>query len=171
MSDEIQSGVGGPDSGAPQSSQPSHGHPASSQPDPAQPASSQPSEWTMETLDAMLLRALRMILVLGLVFSLILWKASGWRSAAMLATGAAISAASTLEWRRLAHFINARFENKQETRGAGIAVLFFMLRLVLFAAAIYGSLRWIQGSAIALFFGLGLALLATVWQALRLLRD
>jgi hypothetical protein len=140
-------------------------------PPPERPIDQPASEWTMETLDGMLLRALRMILILGLVLSLILWKASGWRNAAMLATGAAISTASMWEWRRLAHVINARFENKQGARGAGVAVLFFMLRLILFAGAIYGSLRWIKGSAVALFFGLGLALLATVWQALRLLRD
>lgn len=125
----------------------------------------------METLDGMLKRALRLILILGLVFSLILWKATNWRDAAMLATGAAISAASTLEWRRLVRFVNALFDNKQEHRGAAVAVLFFMLRLAVFAGAIYGSLRWFHGSAIALFFGLGLALLATVWEALRLLRD
>jgi hypothetical protein len=125
----------------------------------------------MGTLDGMLMRALRLILVLGVVFSLILWKASNWRNAAMLATGAAISAASTLEWRRLARFINALFEHQQESRSAPIAVLFFMVRLVVFGAAIYGSLKWLKGSAIALFFGLSLALLATVWEALRLLRD
>jgi hypothetical protein len=141
--------------------------PASDQSVPGQPA----SEWTIETLDSMLRRALRMILVLGLIFSLVLWMASNWRNAAMLATGAAISAASTLEWRRLALFLNARFENKQNPRGAGIAVLFFLLRLVVFAGAIYGSLKWFKGSAIALFLGLGLALLATVWEALRLLRE
>jgi hypothetical protein len=128
-------------------------------------------EWTMATLDGMLLRALRLILILGLLCSLILWKASGWRDAAMLATGTAISAASTLEWRRLAHFLNAKLELQQTPRGAPLAVLFLMFRLVLFAGAIYGSLKWFKGSAIALFFGLGLALLATVWEALRLLRD
>ena len=165
MSDE-------PASSRPDPAQPTPAQPGSAPPTLDQPASDQPApEWTIETLDAMLGRALRTILILGLLSSLILWKASNWRNAAMLATGAAISAASTLEWRRLAHFINARFENKQNPPGAAVAVLFFLLRLVIFAVAIYGSLKWLKGSAIALFFGLGLALLATVWQALRLLRD
>ncbi len=124
----------------------------------------------MKNLDAMLRHALRMILILGCAGSLILWKASNWRNAAMLATGAAISAASTLEWRRLARYLDARLENRQNPGGL-IAVLFFLIRLAVFAGAIYGSLRWFKGSAIALLFGLGLALLATVWEALRLLRD
>lgn len=135
------------------------------------PSSEWTPEWTMQTLDGLLLRALRIILILGGLCSLILWKATGWRDAAMLATGAAISAASTLEWRRLAHFIHAKFEKKESPRGAAFAVFFLIIRLAVFAAAIYGSLRWFKGSAIALFFGLGLALLATVWEALRLLRD
>jgi hypothetical protein len=137
------------------------------QPVPGQPV----SEWTNETLDAMLRRALRIILVMGFAFSLVLWIATNWRNAAMLATGAAISAASTLEWGRLVHFINAKLDNKQNPPGAAIAVLFLMIRLAVFAGAIYASLRWVKGSAIALFFGLALALLATVWEGLRLLRE
>jgi uncharacterized membrane protein len=129
------------------------------------------SEWTVESLDAMLLRALRKILIVGLLSSLILWKASNWRNAAMLAAGTLVSAASTLEWRRLVRFINARIEKKRTSRGASFAVVLFMGRLAVFAAIIYGSLRWFRGSVIALLCGLGLALLATVWEALRLLRD
>jgi uncharacterized membrane protein len=135
--------------------------------EPSQPL----TEWTNEGLEAMLKRALRNILILGGIASLILWKASNWRNAAMLATGTAISAASTLEWRRLVRFINAKLDKKQAPRGAMIAVVFFMLRLIVFAGVIYGSLKCFQGSVIALVCGLGLALLATVWEGLRLLRD
>src|SRR5580700_2788251 len=52
-------------------------------------------------LDALLRRAVRVTLVLGVLAALVVWKASGWRNAAMLAAGAAISAASILEWQRL----------------------------------------------------------------------
>jgi len=135
--------------------------------EPSQPL----TEWTNEGLEAMLRRALRNILIVGGIASLILWKASNWRNAAMLATGTAISAASTLEWRRLVRFINAKLDKKQAPRGAMIAVVFFMLRLIVFAGVIYGSLKCFQGSVIALVCGLGLALLATVWEGLRLLRD
>jgi hypothetical protein len=48
---------------------------------------------------------------------------------------------------------------------------FFLVRLLFFAAVIYGSLKCFQGSVVALLFGLGLAILAMVWEAIRLLRS
>jgi hypothetical protein len=122
-------------------------------------------------LEALLKRALRIILILGLLGSLVLWKASSWRDAAMLATGAAISAASIYEWRKLVRFIAARMDNKQAPPGAGIAVFFFLLRLIVFGAAIYVSLKCFKGSGVALLCGLALAVLAIVWEAVRLLRE
>ncbi len=126
---------------------------------------------TDEGLDALLRRAMRITLILGLLASLVLWKASGWRNAAMLATGTLISAASIAEWRRLVHFINAKMDRRQTPRGAGLAVIFFLLRLIVFAGVIYGSLKCFQGSVAALLCGLGLAVLAMAWEALRLLRN
>ena len=128
-------------------------------------------ELTDEGLEALLKRALWIIVVLGLLGSLVLWIASGWRNAAMLATGAAISAASIYEWRRLVRFITAKMDKKQTPRGAGMAVVFFLLRLTVFGAAIYVSLKCFRGSGAALLCGLALAALAIVWEAIRLLRD
>jgi hypothetical protein len=128
-------------------------------------------EITDETLEGMLRRALRITVIIGSLAALILWKASGWRNAAMMATGAAISAASIYEWRRLARLISAAFSKNQAPRGAILAVLLFLLRLGVFAAAIYVSLKCFRGSAVALLCGLGLALAAMVWEALRLLRE
>jgi hypothetical protein len=132
---------------------------------------SQDAPWiTDEGLEALLKRAIRITLIIGVLASLILWKAAGWRTAAMMATGAGISAASIYEWRRLARFIAAKMDRKPVTKGASLAVVFFMVRLVVFGAAIYVSLKCFQGSAIALFCGLALAVLALVWEAVRLLR-
>jgi hypothetical protein len=50
-------------------------------------------------------------------------------------------------------------------------VLFFVLRLTIFAGIIYGSLKCFQGSVVALLCGLGLAALAVGWEVIRLLRD
>ena len=122
-------------------------------------------------LQQLLRRAIRMTLVIGLVAALILWKASGWRNAAMLATGAAISAASIFEWQRMIRFITAKMDNGRLPAGAGLSVVFFLLRLIVFAGVIYGSLKCFQGSVVALLCGLGLAVLATLWEALRLLRN
>lgn len=121
-------------------------------------------------LEGLLHRALRNTLILGGIAALVLWKAAGWRNAAMMATGAAISAASIVEWRRLARFIAAKLEKKPTPRGTIVAVVFFVIRLIVFGGAIYGSLRCFRGSAVALLCGLALALLTLLWEALQLLR-
>ena len=126
---------------------------------------------TDEALAALLKRAMRNTLILGLVVALILWIASGWRNAAMLATGAAISAVSILEWQRLIRLINAKLDKQLTPRGSVATVAFFLLRLFVFAGVIYGSLKCFRGSVVALLCGLGLAVVATVWEALRLMRD
>jgi len=122
-------------------------------------------------LDALLRRAVRVTLVLGAVPAVLLWVTSGWRDAAMLAVGAAISAASIVEWQRLIRLFNAKLDRKQTPRGAALVVSLFLLRLLIFAGAIYGSLKFLRGSDIALLCGLALAVVAMAWEALRLLRD
>lgn len=126
---------------------------------------------TDAALEAMLKRAMRVTLLLGVIPALILWIVSGWRNAAMLATGTAISAASVLEWQRLIRLFNARMDREKSPRGAVTVVTFFLLRLLIFAGVIYGSLKWFQGSVFALLCGLALAVVAIAWEALRLLRD
>jgi len=126
---------------------------------------------TDQDLEALLKRAIRITLVVGGLASLGLWIGSGWRNAAMMATGTAISAASIFEWRRLARFIVAKMDKKQVPRGAAVAVVFFLVRLIVFAAAIYVSLKCFRGSGVALLCGLALAVLSIVWEALRLLRE
>jgi len=126
---------------------------------------------TDAALDALLKRAIRDTLILGLVPSVVVLIASGWRNAAMLAVGALISAASILEWQRLIRLINAKLDKQKTPRSALLVVTFFVLRLMVFAGAIYGSLKCFQGSVFALLCGLGLAVLATAWEAQRLLKD
>ncbi|MGA9671027.1 MAG: ATP synthase subunit I [Terracidiphilus sp.] len=123
-----------------------------------------------EALDALLKRSVRNTAILGLIPALVLLIASGWRNAAMLMTGALISAASLLEWQRLARLMSARMKRKQAPRGAVLAIGFFLLRLLIFAAVIYGSLKCFQGSLIALMCGLSLAVVTLMWEALRMLR-
>lgn len=126
---------------------------------------------TDEALEALLKRAIRNTLILGLAIALVLLFASGWRNAAMLVTGTLISAASILEWLRLIRLINARMKRKKASRGAVLVIGFFLLRLLFFAAAIYGSLKCFQGSVIVLVCGLSLAVVTLMWEALRMLRD
>lgn len=126
---------------------------------------------TDAALEALLKRAIRDTLILGVIPALILLIASGWRNAAMLAVGALISAASILEWQRLIRLFNAKLDQQKPPRGAVLVVTFFVLRITVFAGAIYVSLKCFQGSVIALLCGLGLAVIATAFEALRLLKD
>jgi len=90
-----------------------------------------------EALDGVFRRALRISIILGVIASLALLIGSGWRNAAMMLSGAAISSA----------------------------------RLSIFAGVIYVSLECFRGSVVALLCGLGLAVLAIGWEAIRMLRD
>jgi uncharacterized membrane protein YidH (DUF202 family) len=126
---------------------------------------------TQADLDAMLKRALRNTLILGLISALVVLIGAGWRSGAMLLTGTLISAASIWEWQRLIRVMNARMDKQKTPASAPVVVLFFVLRLTVFAGVIYGSLKCFQGSVAALLFGLGLAVLAIGWEAIRLMRD
>jgi uncharacterized membrane protein len=128
------------------------------------------SDITDQDLEELLRSAIRNTLIFGVIASLIIWKATNWRDAAMMATGAAISAASIIEWRRLARFITAKMDKKQTPRGSAFAVIFFLVRLLVFAGVIYVSLKCFQGSVVALLCGLALAVLTLVWGALHLLR-
>ncbi|HTW79354.1 MAG TPA: ATP synthase subunit I [Terracidiphilus sp.] len=119
----------------------------------------------------LLKRAVRNTVILGVIPALAVGISTGWRNAAMLLTGAAISTASIWEWRRLIRIISAKMDKKQTPRGAALAVIFFLLRLTVFGAAIYGSLKCFHGSAIALGFGLSLAVVTLGWEALKLLKD
>jgi hypothetical protein len=125
-------------------------------------------ELPSDAAEVMLQRAMVRTLILGAIASLALLVASGWPNAAMLMTGALISAASIFEWQRLAHVIRAKLEAQKTPRSAPVVVVFFVLRLILFGGAIYVSLKCFQGSPVALLCGLGLAALTILWQALRL---
>ena len=119
----------------------------------------------------MLRRALHKTLIIGAISSLVVLIGAGWRSGAMLLTGTLISAASILEWQRLVRVINARMDKRKTPASAPVVVVFFVLRLTVFAGVIYGSLKCFHGSVVALLYGLCLAVLTIGWEAIRLLRD
>src|SRR5579863_3213528 len=120
-------------------------------------------ELSNDAAEVMLQKALRNSLIIGAVVSLVLLVASGWRNAGMFLTGALISSASIFEWQRLARVIRAKLEDQKTPRSAPAVVVFFVLRLTLYAGAIYVSLKCFQGSAAAMLCGLGLAALTILW--------
>jgi hypothetical protein len=127
-------------------------------------------EMTDLDLERLLKRAVRDTLLLGLLIAIVLLLASGWRNAGMMVVGTLISAASIFEWQRLIRLINAKMDQQKTPKSAVLVVTFFVLRLIVFAGAIYGSLKCFQGSVVVLLCGLGLAVVATAWEALRLLK-
>ena len=129
------------------------------------------SDLSDAALEALLKRAIRNTVILGLAPALVLLITSGWRDAAMLLTGALISAGSLLEWQRLVRLINDRLQKRKAQRGAILVLVFFLFRLMVFAAVIYGSLKCFRGSPIALLCGLSLAVVTLTFEGLRLLRD
>ncbi len=119
-------------------------------------------------------RAARVTAGLGAVVSLILWPWMGWRNGATFAVGAVISMGSIFEWGRLIRVFNGRLDGQKVGRkaglGSGLVVGLFLARLMLFAAAIYVSLKSLHGSPLVLVGGLTLAVAGLVWEALKLLR-
>ena len=126
---------------------------------------------TDEAAMATLKSAMKWTLLFALLGAAALWIGSNWRNAGMFAVGGLISAASIYEWQRLMRVFTAKMDRKETGSGTGLVVAFFLLRLLFFAAAIYGSLKWIDGSPFALLVGLALAVITMAWQALRLLRS
>ena len=127
-----------------------------------------------ESLQTLLKSAIRNTLILGVLVSVVLAISSGWGTGALFATGAMVSAASIFEWKRLVRLINSRMAaqtgSQAVPRGTGLAIVFILLRLIVFGAVIYVSLICFRGSPIALVCGLSLAVLTLTWEALRLLR-
>jgi uncharacterized membrane protein len=126
---------------------------------------------TPNDLYAMLRRATRNTLILGLIAAAGLWIGAGWQSAALLAIGTLISAASIIEWRRLAQLACDRMDRKKTPTSAALVVAFSVLKLTVFAGVIYVSLKCFRGSVVALLSGLALAAATILWEALKLLRE
>ena len=129
------------------------------------------ADLTDDALLAMLKRALRITIVLGIAGAGGVALGSNWRNGAMLLTGAAISAASILEWRHLVHVFVSRMDKNRKPGNAAGVVIFFVIRLAVFAGVIYGSLKCFQGSVVALLSGLALAVMSVGWEVIRLLRE
>lgn len=135
-------------------------------------------DFTFDDLTVLLRRAIRNSAVVGVAVALFLWLGMGWQTAALFVVGGAISVGSIYEWGRLIRVFGARLSGNETGQkagqgsglGTGLVVFLFLVRLILFAGAIYGSLKCFHGSPIALFGGLGLGLSGLVWEAMRALR-
>ncbi len=119
---------------------------------------------------ATLVRTLRLLAVLTLLgMVLVGWKL-GWRSAVLLLVGATISGSGLWEWMRLMSAVMARMDAGRKASPMGLVLTGFFLRLGLAIGVLYVSLKYLNGSVIALAVGLGLGIASLTFEAIRMAR-
>lgn len=119
--------------------------------------------------------ALRMVAIAVAVgVPLFGWKL-GWPSAVLFIVGALISGSSLFEWLRLMTAVMSRMDSSSATsapvRPLAPVLIGFFLRLAIAVVLLYGSLKFVHGSAYALIAGLALGVLALSVEGVRLLRS
>jgi hypothetical protein len=132
----------------------------------------------METLESFtdadvrtaLVRTLRLLAVLTVLGMVFVWWKMGWQSALLLVVGAAISGSGLWEWMRLMSAVIARMDNGANVRPMGMVLTGFFLRLGATIAVLYVSLKFLNGSVIALAAGLGLGVASLTFEAIRMAR-
>jgi len=117
-----------------------------------------------------MLRSLRLVLVLSAISAGLFWWRFNWQSAVLLAVGAAICSTSLWEWLRLMTAINERMDAGENPRPMGTILFGFFTRLSLTVVVLYGSLKYLHGTVLALAAGLGLGIVSLSIEALLLLR-
>ncbi|MGA8940932.1 MAG: ATP synthase subunit I [Acidobacteriaceae bacterium] len=117
-----------------------------------------------------LVRTLRLLAVLTVLGMLLVGWKMGWRSAVFLLIGAAISGSGLWEWMRLMSAVMARMDSGAKARPMGMVLTGFFLRLGLAIAVLYVSLKFMNGSVIALAAGLGLGIASLTFEAIQMAR-
>lgn len=119
---------------------------------------------------ATLVRTLKLLAVLTVVGMVGIWWKIGWQSAVLLLVGAAISGTGLWEWMRLMAAVMARMDAGAKAKPMGLVLTGFFLRLGLTITVLYGSLKFLHGSVIALAVGLGLGILSLTFEAIKMAR-
>jgi hypothetical protein len=114
--------------------------------------------------------ALRLMGLITLVAAPLVWWKMGWQSAVLLLVGVLISGSGLFEWLRLMTAVMVRMDGGEKARPMGLLLTGFFLRLGLTVAALYVSLKLLNGSVYALAAGLALGVFALSIEGLRLLK-
>ncbi len=127
------------------------------------------SDFTDRDFREVVLRALRLLGMLTMAaLPVVWWRMGGWRSATMLLVGAVISGSGLWEWLRLLTALMPRLEGGGKASPMGLLLAGFFLRLAIVLLVLYGSLKFLRGSDIALAVGLGLGIFALTIEGVRL---
>jgi hypothetical protein len=127
--------------------------------------------FTEADVRATLVRTLRLLAVLTVVGMVLIWWKLGWRSSVLLLVGAAISGTGLWEWMRLMAAVMARMDTGAKARPMGLVLTGFFLRLGLTIGVLYVSLKFLNGSVIALAVGLGLGIASLTFEAIKMARE
>ena len=114
--------------------------------------------------------ALRLMALITVVAVPLLWWKMGWQSAILLLVGVLISGSGLFEWLRLMTAVMVRMDGGEKARPMGLLLTGFFLRLGLTVAALYVSLKLLNGSVYALAAGLALGVFALSIEGLRLMK-
>jgi hypothetical protein len=117
-----------------------------------------------------IVRALRLLTVVTVVVTPLVWWKLGWQSAVLLSIGAAISGSGLWEWMRLMTALVARMDGGGEARPMAMVLAGFFLRLGLTVVILYVSLKLLDGSVYALAAGLGMGVFALTFEGLKLVK-
>jgi hypothetical protein len=128
------------------------------------------SGFTDDDFKRTIVRALRLLAVLTVLGTALFWWKSGWQSAALLVVGAVISGSGLWEWLRLMSAVMERMDAGGKARPMGLILFGFFARLGLTVVILYVSLKYLNGSVLALAAGLGLGVFALTVEGLRLMK-
>lgn len=123
-----------------------------------------------EDFRRVMLRSLRLMAIVTAIAAPLLWWKMGWRTAAMLVVGAAISGSGLWEWLRLMTAVMVRMDGGAKARPMVLVLAGFFLRLGGAIAVLYVSLRFLDGSVYALAAGLAMGVFALSFEALKMVK-
>jgi hypothetical protein len=129
------------------------------------------TSFTEGDVRAVLVRTVRLLAIFAAVGMVVAGLKMGWRSSVLLLVGSAISATGLWEWIRLMGAIMERVDGAENVRPMGMVLVGFFLRLGLTIGVLYVSLKFLHGSVIALALGLGLGIVALIFEVIRLARS
>jgi hypothetical protein len=131
------------------------------------------ANFTDEDATRTIVRALRLLVVVTLIATPLVWWKLNWQSAVLLVTGAAISGAGLWKWLRLMTVVMAKMDangGENVAKPTGRVLLGFFATLGLMLVILYVSLKYLDGSVYALAAGLALGVFALTFEALRLVK-
>lgn len=114
--------------------------------------------------------ALRLVIIIAIVATPLVWWKGSWQSAVLLLVGAFISGTSLFEWLRLMSAVMVRMDGGGEARPMVLVLVGFFARLAVAIVLLYVSLKYLNGSVYALAAGLALGVIALAVEGLRLIK-